>query len=474
MGGSGVKRAVGLLGVIVGVVLLVAATGVSAGGATTQDPVTVEDNGTYFVGQVLSTDAFDAGETVELRRANGASVREVGEGSVRLDTAGLDPGRYRLVGGDTVVQFSLQRQEFSVRADRRTVPNDGPNDSLALTVRSNRIDYRYVVSSPDLTGEELLSILGRGRVGDADDDGDVDLLVSTDRLSRTLSADFEGVPPGEYTLRFTVPDTNRTEMVSVGVDVYPSGTASLAVESDRLRLQRAVGRRLRGTTTLPNGTPLTVTVAATNGSLARSETVAVEDGRFAASVDLSEFPAGQPVVVNVSQGSVLRDSRRGVVVPRAAVAETATATNDSLTLDSVSLPDGGSVVVTRVSDGTVLGNRSLSPGEHENVTVPLEDAAPGRREFVVFARRPDGDPYRLRGVAVRSVVAVTVPGSETPTPTSTGEPTGTATGTTDGTGGTPTDDATVGAAGPGPGAAGVVFALAALSVLLWRRGTGDD
>lgn len=469
MSGSGVKRTLWVAGLVVAVVAVAWAAGsASAGAATAQGPVTVTDNGTYFLGQVLTSDAFDEGALVTLRRSDGTVVREVGEGSVRLDTAGLDTGRYRLTSGDTAVRFSLQRQEFSVRADRGRVPNGGPNDSLALTVRSNRIDYAYVVSSPGLTGEELLSILGRGRVGDADDDGEVDLLVRTDRLSRTLAADFEGIPPGRYTLRFTVPDTNRTETVPVRVDVYPTGTASLAVEGDRLRLQQAAGRRVAGTTTLPNGTPLTVTVAATNRSLTRSATVAVEDGRFAASLDLSAFPTGQPVVVNVSQGPVLRDSRRGVMVPRAAVSETATATNGSLSLESVYLPDGGSVVVTRVAGEGVLGNRSLSPGAHEDVTVPLEDATPGRREFVVYAHRPDGDPYRLRGVAVRSVVAVTVPGPDTPTPTGTRSPDPT-TGTTAGGDATPTDDRTVGAVGPGPGVAGAVLALAALAVLARRR-----
>ncbi len=280
-----------------------------------------------------------------------------------------------------------------------------------------------------------------------------------------------------------------TDTVSVEVGLFPDGIA-IVTDEEPLRVQQAAGRQLTGRSTLPDGTRLTVTVENVSGPAFRlSERVTVRDGRFVATFDFSGLPTGQRFTVTVEQGPVVRDRVTGEVVPRARVSPDASATYEALTLDSVTLPDGGYVVVTTLDGKRVVASDRLSPGSYQGLTLTFEETPPlGEQEFVVTLRRDDGDgvlddgdpPYRLQGAAVSRVVSVTVPtprtqtttATVTATPTRQSTPTATPTPTT-----TPAaaDGATDGGAGAGFSFAAVFVGIVVLVlVLLILFGPGRD
>jgi hypothetical protein len=458
----------------------------------------IRPGGTYFLGQVLTTDVFDPGDSVELRRGNGSFVTAVvlqSNATVVLDTEGLTPGSYQLVDDRERLRFELVRQRYSVNASSTTVRNGGEDTTLTLTVESNRAGYTQVVSAPKLTAEQLRAVFDEGTVADLDGDGTGELALTGSSTTRRLQGDFAGVAVGDYRLRFRVPDTGAETVLPLRVGLFPAGTATLSL-GDPVRVQQAAGRQLTGSSTLPDGTPLRVTVENASGnSFQLTQRAVVRDGTFVTTFDFSDVAVGQRFTVTVEQGPVVRDRVEGRVVRRAGVGTPTDATTDSVTLESVSLPEGGYVVVSRVG-GERLGHSELRPaGEGQRVTVPLSASlSPGRTELVVSVRRDDGDgtfeatdpSYRLQGVPVARVVTVSVAGptatvgptatatapTATATPTADGALTETETATATATATTPAE--TPGGGGPGLAALAAVCALGAVTVLTLRRRERGD
>lgn len=427
---------------LVGVVLVVVVTtaGTAAGGAdaaTQPGDAVIEDDGVYFVGQVLFTDVFDADDGVVLRTAEGEFVSDVvpGEdGGVLLRTERFGAGDYRLVADDgTEIAFQVEEQFYTVEADADTVLDGGGGSEtrLSLSVESNRAGYRTVVTAAGLSTSQLRSVFDdAGAVtSDVDDDGASEVVLPDGRPERTLSADFRGVPPGQYAITFSVLDTPARSTVPVEVRLFPDGEATLTVEGSPTRIQQASGRQIRGTSTLPDGTRLRIVVEnASERPFRVTERAVVQNGVFRTAVDLSDVPVGQRFTITVEQGPVVRDRVEGVVVRRAGVSATATATRETVTVDSAVLPDGGFATVSTVQGERLGVSESLPPGETEGVTVELaEPLPPGDRELVVRLRRDDGDgaldvddePYRLQGAPIGRVVSVTVGATPTRTTTTT-------------------------------------------------------
>lgn len=453
----------------------------------------IEDGRTYFVGQVLFTDAFASDDQVELLRSNGELVRfltPTDDGRVVVETARHGPGDYRLVGEDGAeIAFSVERQRYAVAATANAVLNGGDDTSLSILVESNRAVYEHRVSAANLSARELRSALGTGRTVDADGDGRDDAVLLDGGPRQTLAADFEDVTPGNYTLTFTVTDTGDREAVPVQVRLHPAGTATLSVEAGPLRVQQADNRELRGTSTLPEGTTLEVVVEnASDRPFRLTRRATVRDGSFVATFDFSEVPVGQTFTVSVTQGPVTRDRVEGVVVRRAGFSEEVTVTRGSLTVGSATLPDGGYVVVSSV-DGETLGSSELLPaGEAVDVTVDLDRPLdPGERSVVVGLRRDDGDgtfteddpAYRIQGATVSRALAVTVPEATTTARTRTTTTTTTITETTtDRTATTATtteENAADGAGGDGLGAGVALVGVGLVVVIiLFVLGAGRD
>jgi hypothetical protein len=104
----------------------------------------ISDGGTYWVGQTLYTDAFDADSTVDLRRGtptddSGLAGSAFGDGEVALSTDSRTAGRYYLTDGQgTTVTFRLVRQTLEVSFDDRTASNRGPDARATLSIRTDR------------------------------------------------------------------------------------------------------------------------------------------------------------------------------------------------------------------------------------------------------------------------------------------------------------------------------------------------
>lgn len=192
----------------------------------------IVDGGTFFIGQVLFTDAFGPNETVELRRADGTVAEEFGvgsEGVLALETADRATGTYRLVGpNETDLGFDLRVQTYTVGPTTSAVKASGDNTTVTFTVRSNRSGYRHVVTSPKIDGEALDGIFTGvdGIPRDVDGDGTAEALVLPNGANeQSVVADFAGVDPGTYTIAFDVPDTNASDAVAVTVTVNDPPTA---------------------------------------------------------------------------------------------------------------------------------------------------------------------------------------------------------------------------------------------------------
>lgn len=175
------------------------------------------------------------------------------------------------------------------------------------------------------------------------------------------------------------------------------------------------------------------------------------DGRF----DRLRDDGDAPYVAN---GTAVNDSA-SITVPQAERPQAAnvTVTNQTtngttVTVDSVTLPDGGYVGVHRggyngsnATQSAVGATEYLGPGTYENVTVPVGSAAvdhsgaltdSGRISVVVY-EDTDGDrtfqyvpsggvedqPYLADGEPVAESASLTVERPETPTPTRTAQPT---------------------------------------------------
>jgi hypothetical protein len=503
--GRDFARLTGALIVAVGVAAVVgsAVGGTAAtGGVSTNDTAqpgddVIENGDTYFLGQVLFTDAFESDDSVTLRTADGEFVSQVvpeDDGGVLLRTERFGTGKFRLVDDeDTSIVFEVEEQFFTVETNDPTVLNGGSTTTLSLSVESNRAAYRTAVSAEGLSRSQLQSVFDEAVVNDADGDGSAEVVLPDGRPEQTLTADFEGTPPGEYTLTFSVVDTPARSTVSVEVRLHPDGEATLAAADSPVRVQQAANQPVRGTSTLPDGTRLQIVAENVSERPFRiTKQTTVQNGEFLATLDFSGVAVGQRFTLAVEQGPVTRDAVEGVVVRRAGVSETASATPGAVTIDSVVLPDGGFVTVSTVERERLGTSELLAPGEHENVSVELSRSlSAGDRELLVGLRRDDGDgsltaadpPYRLQGAPVTQILSVTVTTTTTTTTTATTATTTTTTTTT----ATPTTTTTAttatttadgaGVAGLGVGAAllgiGVVVGFVA-AVLGAGRDVGED
>lgn len=158
---------------------------------------------------------------------------------------------------------------------------------------------------------------------------------------------------------------------------------------------------------------------------------------------------------------------------------------DQVTVQSVTLPDGGYVVVKNQSGGVVGHSEYLEPGTYENVTIEVSPAFERSQVALAEAHADDGDGtwdnatidggyVGANNQTVTDIAYVTVPGDEVSRTNNTSTVTATATaGPTESPGGaesTPTaSDTETTTEGPGFGVAVALVALVAAVVLLRRR-----
>ena len=155
------------------------------------------------------------------------TVNEVG--GVLLDTSGLETGDYYL--NDTnddgeSVKFSISEQDYSSSVSEGTVKNAGATNT-DITVTSNRNGYTHLLTSPEVDGATIQSILGGvGTQFDTNDDGTNDGLLIDGTTSDTLPANFTGVAAGDYTINFMVTDTGVTTSETITVQDAAEGSVA--------------------------------------------------------------------------------------------------------------------------------------------------------------------------------------------------------------------------------------------------------
>ena len=216
-------------GASLAVVGLAALLVVSAGTATVDATATQEsaegeeltDGGLYFVGQQLVTDRYDAGTTLTLRRGDDSFVSDLvvdDDGVLRIDTARLEAGTYRLVPPDGPrTTFELARQTLRVSATPSRV--SGADRTVQLTVDSNRDGYDLVVSVDGLDARTLADGSDQLTLRDGQ------AVLADAGTGETLTLDFDGVADGGYEVRVAVADTTATATTTVRVGAS-GGTAT--------------------------------------------------------------------------------------------------------------------------------------------------------------------------------------------------------------------------------------------------------
>ena len=201
----------------------------------------VVDGGTFFVGQVLYTNAYDTGDQVVLRDGDGTFQSDVPveDGTVTLRTANRNEGIFQLTSptGPTI-EFELVEQDYDISPSEVEVTNEGDGAAAEITVASNRGTYTHVLSSESLSASDLQSVLGTGTIGP---EGETLLVSGT--VDQTLAADFTGVPAGDYQIDFGVTDTTASDTVNVSVEAAAPGQVTF--DSDTKVIQEQLGDRAR-------------------------------------------------------------------------------------------------------------------------------------------------------------------------------------------------------------------------------------
>jgi hypothetical protein len=409
------------------------------------------------------------------------------------DTDSLTP-RQRVTPADTLVvpvsapnlDATVADQPGNTTTDRFRELLSGGDASLTAVEISADDDSPRVV---DLTPEHLVVRHVDGNT--------FDLLYDTDELRTTADtngnglADDGGRTPistvSVFQFQFAV--DGATAGSSLGF--FPAAVTFSTPRDDGVVLSPLPNQRLVGRTQVAPGTPLSISVAARDGSfrIERTTTVTGRQQSFAnLSLDLSDAPAGIPLVITARRDGRDFGETTGRLVELTAsfAARSADATRTELRLRNVSFTSGGFLAVTDGEGGPLVANRYVSAGDRDSLTLRYRRELTGDSAVVTAYVDVDGDqvlersgpdrPFRRGGDPVSTAVGLGDPTTATPTesrttaPPTTPPPT-TATPTTS----TRTDTHSTtraritDASGDGFGVGPAVAALAVALVALVRR-----
>lgn len=213
---------------------------------------------------------------------------------------------------------------------------------------------------------------------DVDNDTVYLLLDTRSPFAPSVNATDYGAVGERYVVTATVGDdvgTTAFEFAEPAADVALSGIL------EEVLVTATTDATVTGTTTLPNGTTLTVALRSDGASPSTTREVTAEDGRFEVTFDLAGVESGTRFEAFVTHGGAELDRDDGRVRPSATVSVSAVdgGGGDRVRVDTAALSDGGFVVVhSRSDDGPVVGTSAyLPPGSHTNLTVSLDDAVGG-------------------------------------------------------------------------------------------------
>jgi len=266
--------------------------------------------------------------------------------------------------------------------------------------------------------------------------------------------------PGEAWLRHDVFAARLS--LNASLDETAASTRSIAFVEPFVDLQAVDGPfepgsnvTVAGRTPLPSGTTVDVVVE-TDAGVVASATVPVEDGRFAAEIDLSGASTTESARVRATAtdgtgGLVSDEVEFAVRRPDATVSFPDQTSTTQYVNARVNLTHGG-VLVLRNDSGVVASSGELAAGTNETVTFTVSETAPnGTYTVVAYRGTPGGrtDPYP-DGTATATLRFATDDDDPSSTTTITTATTATTTGTTATTttrnATTPTTDATTASA----------------------------
>lgn len=385
-------------------------------------------------------------------------------------------------------------------ADRLGDAEDSTGRFRALLGRT--VTVEAAETDPSLDGGESLperydpSAFGDWQVHPDPANGTVYLLLDT---RGPYAPDSDGTDYGAVGERYVVTAAGDDGGTGTTAFEFAEPTADLDLSGilEEVLVTATTDATVTGTTTLPNGTTLTVTLRSDGASLSTTREVTAEDGRFEVTFDLAGVESGTWFEAFVTHGGAELDRDDGRVRPSATVRVSAVddGGGDRVRVDTAALSDGGFVVVhSRSDDGPVVRTSAyLPPGSHTNLTVSLDDAVGGTPSsdgttlVAVAHHDSDGDrqfdpeddeAYRWGSPedGVRLLVATPTPTTTDATPTTAPAPTtpvpSTDARTPPASSATP-DAGPIPAPGPLPALVALVVAALLAAAAASRNGTVD-
>ena len=374
---------------------------------------------------------------------------------------------------------------FAVRqTDDTTTPE---RQSKTLWLNATNVDAR------DAVGEDrYLLVVDPGRVlavgtGPFDDPSAVAAEYRDEDEGYRFESVFEDGPVSyeRYTARYYVNESVRGLAATSRRTHFRTAAASVATTGP---LEPVANATVAGTTTLAPGTDLAVTARTDAGAVTTAVATVDDRGRYDATLDLAavDAPANATVSValaaNRSRTLTVEPATVAVREPRADVAFDDQTTSSGYLSARANLSHGG-VLVLRNDAGVVDATTALDAGVDQTVTFSLPAAAANGTYHAVAYRLADdgsrGERYPNGSASARIALVpddpetTTPPTTETTTPPTTGTTTPPTTTTAATTRVTTTDEPTTPVAEdpvPGFGVALALAALAAMLLIVGRRG----
>lgn len=371
----------------------------------------------------------------------------------------------------TVSRANIGEIEASVAVQVRVHDEPVGSDFIDSTRHHGHfreVDYRFA-------GEERTGLVTPPSTAEEGTTGHAVVPIDTERrhvefVSSMSAADCGIDPRPDYAVV-------RAMLTSLASLENPRIDIVSPVEAGEVVVYKANEQTITGSTSLPDGSRLTMTLRSSEPTpLLRSvgagdqASMVVSKGRFAATFDLSDVTVGQQFSVTVTDGADARHETSGSIAraPSVTMDDQVSQNGKTVTVSTAIVPDGGFIAIhdaftLKFGDpvGSLLGSSGfLSAGEKRDVRITLDEALePGKTDLIAMLHQDTNENgnfdfassgsqedaaytyFESRVTDQAAVKRPTATGSTTLTPTAT-ETTTTTTTTTTKTTPTPTTTTT--------------------------------
>ncbi len=191
---------------------------------------------------VSENEGLNPGDSIQVRLGNDQSSSLVSMQSVNssqvvtIDSSNFEQGDYYLRADGspeldaTNTNFEIVRQEMIINPDRELVENVGDNTNVEFVIDTNRGEFDIEVTASELGTDDLTHIF---------DDAIVEnnQVILKNIRHDEITANFEDIEFGEYTIEFAATDTDaqaQVEITVLGDIIQPTDPAEyrLGIETD--------------------------------------------------------------------------------------------------------------------------------------------------------------------------------------------------------------------------------------------------